>query len=112
MKERLLYLDVILGLPFTGILFVNIISFGWPQLYDSNPSSFWNTSTEQWIHEFLRFFIQSNFYPVFAMLFEISLTFVFKSAEKRDLTLTIFFQEDYLRSEQLMLFLNGMAIFY
>ncbi|MFC0476922.1 DUF418 domain-containing protein [Robertmurraya beringensis] len=83
MKERLLYLDAIRGLAITGILFVNIISFGWPELYDSNPSSFWSSSTEQWIHEFLRIFIQSNFYPIFAMLFGISLTFVFKSAEKR-----------------------------
>jgi uncharacterized protein len=83
MKERLLYLDAIRGLAITGILFVNIISFGWPELYDSNPSSFWTSSTEQWIHEFLRIFIQSNFYPVFAMLFGISLTFVYTSSEKR-----------------------------
>ncbi|MEK3992676.1 DUF418 domain-containing protein [Robertmurraya sp. FSL R5-0851] len=83
MKERLLNLDAIRGLAITGILFVNIISFGWPELYDSNPSSYWTTPLEQYIHEILRIFIQSNFYPVFAMLFGISLTFVFKSAEKR-----------------------------
>lgn len=83
MKERLLYLDTVRGLAITGILFVNIISFGWPELYDSNPSFYWTTPTEQFIHEFLRIFIQSNFYPVFAMLFGISLTFVFKSAENR-----------------------------
>jgi uncharacterized membrane protein YeiB len=30
MKERLLYLDAIRGLAITGVIFVNIISFGWP----------------------------------------------------------------------------------
>lgn len=82
-NSRIQVLDSIRGLAIIGIILVNVISFSWPELYDSYPSSYWNTPIENLIHWILLLFVQSSFYPVFAMLFGVSMFFVFNSAKKK-----------------------------
>lgn len=108
MKNRFMYLDVIRGLSILGILYVNVISFGWPELYDSTPSALWVTPTEQVIHEILRIFVQSNFYPIFAFLFGVSMTFIFRSSFKRAVNPYIVFAKRML----FLLFIGSIHAFF
>lgn len=85
LKSRIHILDSIRGLAILGILLVNIPSFTWPEIYDSLPSSFWITPKDKTLHAILSLFIQSSFYPIFATLFGVSMLFVFRSAEKKDM---------------------------
>jgi uncharacterized protein len=80
MKNRIVFLDVIRGLSIIGILFINISSFSWPENYDSFPSLYWNTSNEKWLHSLQFIFAQSSFYPLFSILFGISMGFIINRA--------------------------------
>ncbi|MEI2356680.1 DUF418 domain-containing protein [Mesobacillus zeae] len=93
MKRRIEYLDAVRGLSVIGILLVNIHSFSWPEIYDSIPSAYWSSEFEQKIHHFLSVFIQSSFYPLFALLFGISMNFIFKGAAARGLNPYIIFSK-------------------
>ncbi|RHW35946.1 DUF418 domain-containing protein [Neobacillus notoginsengisoli] len=92
-QVRIQALDSIRGFAIVGILLVNIISFSWPELYDSFPSSYWQSPTEQFLHNFSTIFAQSSFYPIFATLFGISMSFVFKSALRKGLNPYIIFSK-------------------
>lgn len=85
MRNRIEFLDAIRGLSIIGILFVNITSFSWPEQYDSFPSQYWSSAIDKIIHSLISVFAQSSFYPVFALLFGISMGFVFNGAKSRGL---------------------------
>jgi uncharacterized protein len=85
MNQRLNYLDAIRGLAIIGILFMNINSYSWPDLYDSFPSTYWNKPWDHFVEFFTYVFVQSNLYPVFAVLFGISMSFIFKGAIRKGL---------------------------
>lgn len=91
MRNRIEYLDAIRGLSIIGILFVNITSFSWPEQYDSIPSQYWSSPIEKIMHSLISVFAQSSFYPVFALLFGISMWFVFNGAKSRGLHPNIVF---------------------
>lgn len=76
---------MIRGFSIIGILFVNVQSFNWPELYDSFPSFYWKSSAEQFFQWFIFIIAHSSFYPLFALLFGISMGFIFESAKSRGL---------------------------
>ncbi|MFT9496324.1 MULTISPECIES: DUF418 domain-containing protein [Bacillota] len=105
MIRRIEALDIIRGLSIIGILFVNIHSFSWPEIYDSNPSEYWSLPFNHVVHDFLFVLFQSSFYPIFALLFGVSMTFIFKGAEKRGLN-------PYRIYTKRLIFLLGIGAFH
>ncbi len=78
-SERIISLDVIRGFSLLGIFVVNMISFHSPFLY-LDPYSWWHTPGDRALYPWIDIFIQSSFYPLFAMLFGYGLAIQYQRA--------------------------------
>ncbi|MGE6260234.1 DUF418 domain-containing protein [Heyndrickxia sporothermodurans] len=66
-NERISSLDILRGISLLGIFLINIISFESPILY-YDPYEWWKDA-DNTLFKWIQVFIQSSFYPIFAMLF-------------------------------------------
>lgn len=67
-NNRILSLDVMRGISLLGIFLVNMISFHSPYLY-YDPYHWWNSPGDHACYVWIDLFVQTSFYPLFAMLF-------------------------------------------
>jgi len=81
LQDRVEALDILRGFSLLGILLVNIIAFYTPQPYIDLGSWFTDASDIIW-HQRLDIYVQSSFYPLFAMLFGYGLAMQWAKAER------------------------------
>lgn len=78
--ERNATLDIVRGFSLFGILLVNVIAFYTPLPHVMLEFWFTNVNDIIW-HQYLSMYVQSSFYPLFALLFGYGLAMQFLKAE-------------------------------
>jgi uncharacterized protein len=101
-EKRLISIDIIRGLAIMGILLVNAPSLNGPPVKDSVNFAFQNSFLDIWYSKVLFAFAVGKFYPIFALLFGISVS-IFLSPSKNLLKQRILFIK-----RQLALLLIGL----
>ncbi|MGA3673587.1 DUF418 domain-containing protein [Lysinibacillus sp. RS5] len=83
LQERIATLDILRGISLLGILLVNMFAFYLPMPYIDLASWFTTPSDMVW-QQNLDIYVQSSFYPLFAMLFGYGLAMQWKKAQSRE----------------------------
>lgn len=83
LHERHATLDIIRGFSLLGILLVNIFAFFTPQPHIQLSTWFTEATDIIW-HQVLDIYVQSSFYPLFAMLFGYGIAMQFMKAKERE----------------------------
>lgn len=82
LQERIATLDILRGISLLGILLVNMFAFYLPMPYIDLASWFTTPSDIVW-QQNLDIYVQSSFYPLFAMLFGYGLAMQWQKAQSR-----------------------------
>lgn len=82
LQERIATLDILRGISLLGILLVNMFAFYLPMPYIDLASWFTTPSDIVW-QQNLDIYVQSSFYPLFAMLFGYGLAMQWQKAQGR-----------------------------
>ena len=69
--ERIAALDILRGFSLLGILLVNMFGFYLPMPHISDLSSWFTNAQDIILQQLLDIYVQSSFYPLFSMHFEI-----------------------------------------
>ncbi|WP_107947331.1 DUF418 domain-containing protein [Lysinibacillus parviboronicapiens] len=83
LQERIATLDILRGISLLGILLVNMYAFYLPMPYIDLASWFTTPSDMVW-QQNLDIYVQSSFYPLFAMLFGYGLAMQWQKAQSRE----------------------------
>lgn len=83
LQERIATLDILRGISLLGILLVNMYAFYLPMPYIDLASWFTRPSDIVW-QQNLDIYVQSSFYPLFAMLFGYGLAMQWQKAQSRE----------------------------
>ncbi len=83
LQERIATLDILRGISLLGILLVNMFAFYLPMPYIDLASWFTRPSDIVW-QQNLDIYVQSSFYPLFAMLFGYGLAMQWQKAQSRE----------------------------
>ncbi len=83
LQERIATLDILRGISLLGILLVNMFAFYSPLPYIDLASWFTTPSDIVW-YQNLDIYVQSSFYPLFAMLFGYGLAMQWQKAQSRE----------------------------
>ncbi|MFJ7732275.1 DUF418 domain-containing protein [Lysinibacillus sp. NPDC097231] len=83
LQERTATLDILRGISLLGILLVNMFAFYSPLPYIDLASWFTTPSDIVW-YQNLDIYVQSSFYPLFAMLFGYGLAMQWQKAQSRE----------------------------
>ncbi|UPW83812.1 DUF418 domain-containing protein [Lysinibacillus sp. Ag94] len=83
LQERVATLDILRGISLLGILLVNMFAFYLPMPYIDLASWFTTPSDIVW-QQNLDIYVQSSFYPLFAMLFGYGLAMQWQKAQSRE----------------------------
>lgn len=102
LHERNEKLDIIRGFSLLGIILVNIFGFFTPQPYIQLATWFTEAQDIIW-HQLLDIYVQSSFYPLFAMLFGYGIAIQFMKAQQNG---TKFYS--YVSRRIVFLFIIGM----
>jgi uncharacterized protein len=79
-KERIKAVDVLRGFSLIGILIVNILAFIVPMPHVSNISAWFTNIKDIMLYQYIEIYVQSSFYPLFAMLFGFGFAIQFQRA--------------------------------
>ena len=82
LHERNATLDIIRGFSLFGIILVNIFGFFTPQPY-IQLATWYTEATDIIWHQLLDIYVQSSFYPLFAMLFGYGIAMQYMKAQER-----------------------------
>ncbi|MEG0259212.1 MAG: DUF418 domain-containing protein [Lysinibacillus sp.] len=85
LQDRIVTLDILRGFSLLGILLVNMFAFYSPLPYIDLPSWFTSPSDIVW-QQNLDIYVQSSFYPLFAMLFGYGLAIQWRKAEQQEVS--------------------------
>lgn len=83
LQERIATLDILRGISLLGILLVNMYAFYLPMPHIDLASWFTTPSDMVW-QQNLDIYVQSSFYPLFAMLFGYGLAMQWQKAQSRE----------------------------
>lgn len=106
LHERNATLDIIRGFSLLGIILVNIFGFFTPQPYIQLATWFTEATDIIW-HQLLDIYVQSSFYPLFAMLFGYGIALQYLKAKERN---TKFYS--FVSRRIVLLFIFGMLHAY
>lgn len=106
LHERNATLDIIRGFSLLGIILVNIFGFFTPQPYIQLATWFTEATDIIW-HQLLDIYVQSSFYPLFAMLFGYGVALQYLKAKERN---TKFYS--FVSRRIVLLFIFGMLHAY
>lgn len=106
LHERNETLDIIRGFSLLGIILVNIFGFFTPQPYIQLATWFTEATDIIW-HQLLDIYVQSSFYPLFAMLFGYGIALQYLKAKERN---TKFYS--FVSRRIVLLFIFGMLHAY
>ncbi|MER1999147.1 MAG: DUF418 domain-containing protein [Lysinibacillus sp.] len=106
LHERNDTLDIIRGFSLLGIILVNIFGFLTPQPYIQLATWFTEATDIIW-HQLLDIYVQSSFYPLFAMLFGYGIAMQYLKAQERN---TKFYS--FVSRRIVLLFIFGMLHAY
>ena len=85
LQERIATLDILRGCSLVGILLVNMFAFYLPMPYIDLATWFTTPSDIVW-QQNLDIYVQSSFYPLFAMLFGYGLAMQWQKAQSREVS--------------------------
>jgi uncharacterized protein len=71
-NERIEVIDVIRGFAIFGIFLVNMLDFSSPIMY-VKPEDWWRSPIDRWTVTIIDIVAQASFYPLFALLFGVSM---------------------------------------
>jgi uncharacterized protein len=106
-NERIHSIDVMRGVAILGIFLTNMLAFHSPMLY-LNPYIWWSSKVDQNIYNFIDFFVQASFYPLFALLFGFGLMII----KKRSMDKGISFIPIAIRRLSLLLVIGCLHAFF
>lgn len=86
-NERIHSIDVMRGFAILGIFLTNMLAFHSPMLY-LNPYIWWSSKVDQNIYNFIDFFVQASFYPLFALLFGFGLMIIKRRSIDKGISFT------------------------
>jgi uncharacterized protein len=86
-NERIQSIDVMRGIAILGIFLTNMLAFHSPVLY-LNPYIWWSSKIDQNIYNFIDFFVQASFYPLFALLFGFGLMIIKRRSIDKGISFT------------------------
>lgn len=106
-NERIHSIDVMRGFAILGIFLTNMLAFHSPMLY-LNPYIWWSSKVDQNIYNFIDFFVQASFYPLFALLFGFGLMIT----KRRSIDKGISFTPIAIRRLSLLLVIGCLHAFF